>query len=59
MGRRVLVPLPSLEDEDKSAACLHPAPMIKDINPRWEIYKAGLQRADRHVNDGRGSGDDI
>lgn len=29
------------EEENKSAGCLlHPGPVIKKINPRWEIYKA-------------------
>lgn len=43
--RRVIVSLScSLtqeEEEDKSSGCLlHPNPVIKKINPRWEIYKA-------------------
>lgn len=29
------------EEENKSSRCLlHPGPVIKKINPRWEIYKA-------------------
>lgn len=31
------------EEENKSTGCLlHPGPVIKKINPRWEIYKACL-----------------